>query len=240
MTVGAHPDDAAIFWGGTIAKSVDEGWRVISVIVDRGAGAPVSSGLEGADLARVRAEELVREASRLKAELVHLSLGGLQDPEHQRSAREDLERVLAEALPQRVITHHLEDKHPTHVLCARLTLQALARRARNGETAPEIWLADGWDPVSSPDVYVDVTPYFNTKLAAIAQHSSQLFDSSYIVGSLGLALYRASFAETHAVSDPKRVFAEAFRTLSPRELQRFAEEGELAQATEAAAAPLGG
>lgn len=225
VTVGAHPDDASIFWGGSIAKSVDEGWRVISVILDQGARSPVSYDISTSELIQRRAEELQRESQRLRVELVHLQLSDLRHEDNQAKVRQHLTRLFDEVRPIRIITHHINDKHMSHAICAQLTIRSLLELTdMNTGWQPEVWMADGWEPVRQPNVYVDITPYFNIKLAAIAQHSSQLFDSSYLLGAMGLSMYRASFAESHKVSDPRRIFVEAFRSLSLHELHELDKE----------------
>ena len=52
MVLHAHPDDEAIFTGGTIVRAVEAGWRVVLVLAtdgDRGAGSGRSPGDIGAD-----------------------------------------------------------------------------------------------------------------------------------------------------------------------------------------------
>lgn len=218
VTIAAHPDDCSIFWGGTVAKHVAEGWRVISVTVDDGRGSPHSFEMSAEELVRVRADEVRRESLRLGAEHVHFGLPGLKTPATRAECHRRLVELLGAARPARVITHHLADKHPTHQLVARAVCQALVAV----EQWPEVWCADGWEPVHEPDVRVDVTPWMNLKMAAVGQHSSQLFDTPYVMGAWGLALYRAGFAASHEVTDPACVFAEAFRTLSPAELRAAA------------------
>ena len=59
----AHPDDEAIFTGGTIARLASDGRRVVLVVATGGEhGAPTSAAAVGVDLARQRAEETWRAA----------------------------------------------------------------------------------------------------------------------------------------------------------------------------------
>lgn len=54
----AHPDDEAIFTGGTMAKLAIAGWRVVLVVATGGElGLPVSAGGAGPDLRSRRLEE---------------------------------------------------------------------------------------------------------------------------------------------------------------------------------------
>ncbi|MBI2302201.1 MAG: PIG-L family deacetylase [Armatimonadetes bacterium] len=215
VTVGAHPDDASIFWGGTIAHHVAEGWHVISVIVDEGRGSPHTFEMSGDELVAQRAAELRWESLRLGARLEHLSLPGVKTPETRARCLKRLVEIVLAARPERVITHNLNDSHGTHVMCAKLILKALVTAAAQAGDyeLPDVWEADGWEPVHYPNHRVDITRYMNIKMAAIAQHGTQIFDTPYLMGAWGLCLYRAGFASAHEVTDPACVFAEAFRTI---------------------------
>ena len=68
MVVGAHPDDVEIACGGTIAKLVDQGYRVGIVDLTDGEPTPLSAGPE------VRLEEARRAAEVLGASRVTLEL----------------------------------------------------------------------------------------------------------------------------------------------------------------------
>jgi len=64
VALHAHPDDEAIFTGGTIVRAVEAGWRVVLIVAtDGGNGAPVPGG--GTDLAGHRRAETLNAASEL-------------------------------------------------------------------------------------------------------------------------------------------------------------------------------
>jgi LmbE family N-acetylglucosaminyl deacetylase len=224
VTIGAHPDDASIFWGGTIAKHVADGWQVTSVTVDEGRGSPHSFEMTPDELVAARAVELRWEAQRLGAANEHLAMPGVKTPETRQAALDKLVAIVQRERPARVICHHLEDSHGTHVACSRLALAAVAQVFAEAAEAdwPEVWQADGWEPVHYPDVRVDVTAYMNIKMGAISQHGTQIFDTPYVMGAWGLCLYRAGFASALEVTDPACVFAEAFRTLTPAAVREVA------------------
>lgn len=224
LSVGAHPDDASIFWGGTLARYAAEGWRTVSVIVDEGRGSPHSFEMSGDELVAQRAVELQWESSRLGAELHHLRMAGVKTPENRAIALTRLVEILLDVRPELVICHNLEDSHGTHVACARLTLKALVTAHDQDPTfaIPEVWQADGWEPVHYPDKRVDVTAYMNVKMAAISQHGTQIYDTPYVMGAWGLCLYRAGFASSHEVTDPACVFAEAFRVITAADVPAVA------------------
>ena len=217
LSVAAHPDDASIFFGGTIAKHSGEGWTAVSVTVDEGRGSPHSFAMTDDELSAVRHRELTWESLRLGARMEHFALPGVKTPATRQDCVDRLVALLLETRPDRVITHHLADSHGTHVMVGKLALKALALAAVRDASfvMPEVWCGDGWEPVHYPDVRVDVTPYMNIKMAAISQHGSQIFDTPYVMGAWGLCLYRAGFASAHEVTDPACVFAEAYRRIAP-------------------------
>jgi LmbE family N-acetylglucosaminyl deacetylase len=64
VALHAHPDDEAIFTGGTIVRAVEAGWRVVLVVAtDGGRGAAVRGG--GSDLASHRRAETLDAAAEL-------------------------------------------------------------------------------------------------------------------------------------------------------------------------------
>jgi len=75
VTVHAHPDDEAIFTGGTIVRAVEAGWRVVLVVAtdgDRGTG----KGVTRAELASRRRAETRQAAAVLGIErIVFLGYG---------------------------------------------------------------------------------------------------------------------------------------------------------------------
>ncbi|MBI5832097.1 MAG: PIG-L family deacetylase [Armatimonadetes bacterium] len=220
LTIAAHPDDASLFWGGTLARLVDEGWQAVSVTVDDGRGAPHSFEMDADTLADTRHRELAWESQRLGATMAHLQLQGVKTTESRDRCHAELVRLILEHRPERVIIHNLNDSHATHVMVAKLSLRALvaAHVADAGYALPEVWQADGWEPVHYPDLRIDVTRYMNIKMPAVAMHGSQVFDTPYLMGAWGLALYRAGFAASHEVTDPGVLFAEAFRRIAPENL----------------------
>jgi LmbE family N-acetylglucosaminyl deacetylase len=79
----AHPDDEALFTGGTLARCSAEGHRVVLVVATSGERGLTGSAGAGGDLGAVRAAELDRAALALGvARVVNLGYGdsGLNEP----------------------------------------------------------------------------------------------------------------------------------------------------------------
>ena len=106
VVVLAHPDDEALACGGTLARAVDAGARVILVCASRGEAGSVSDPAlaSGGDLASARARELTASACRLGAtEVVQLAHpdGCLRWTD---GLDEDISAVLERCSPDAVIT----------------------------------------------------------------------------------------------------------------------------------------
>jgi LmbE family N-acetylglucosaminyl deacetylase len=84
VTFHAHPDDEAIFTGGTVAMAVEAGWRVVLVVATSGEQGATPDWLTG-DLATVRRAETVESARLLGIDRVEFL--GYRDSgaDHQRT-----------------------------------------------------------------------------------------------------------------------------------------------------------
>lgn len=64
VALHAHPDDEAIFTGGTIVRAVERGWRVVLIVATDG-GRGTSIGCDGTDLGMHRRSETLAAAEAL-------------------------------------------------------------------------------------------------------------------------------------------------------------------------------
>jgi LmbE family N-acetylglucosaminyl deacetylase len=187
LVIVAHPDDAELFAGGTIARFADEGWTVLYVIAT--AGDKGSFELASYALATVREEEARRAAEIVGVKEVVLlghadgELGDLPPG----VLRERFMRLIRQRKPSVLITWDPfapYETHPDHRAVALAAAEA-AEFAPLPLYHPE-HLADGLEPHYVTDKYffakhpvdvnrvVDITPYIEKKLAALACHASQM------------------------------------------------------------------
>jgi len=164
LTVLAHPDDAEIWAGGTLARHVGEGDEALICSL---AGEPGS----------LRANEAGEGAQVLGAEVTVLG----QTDRHM-LLTDDLVQALAALLadyrPAIIVTHWEQDSHPDHVLANAATRAAIVAASGLSQDlemvlACDTYLSSGRDGMFTPEVYVDVSDVWETKLAAIRQHASQ-------------------------------------------------------------------
>ena len=190
IVVTPHPDDAEIGCGGTIARWIREGTRVLYVLCtngDKGSGDP---DMTSQRLAEIREREQAEAAEALGVEeVVYLRYpdGGLEDTSEFRG---HLVRAIRRFRPQTALcpdpfrtSFYL---HRDHRICGQVTMDAVFPYARDRLHYPE-HEAEGLEPykvadvlfwgTETPDTYVDVTDTIQAKIDALKKHASQLGDN---------------------------------------------------------------
>ena len=184
LAIAAHPDDAELTCGGTLALAVKQGYHV--GIIDLVAG---EAGTRGS--AQKRAEEAALAARALG---VHARANaGLQDA-HLHNTDENRRRVIAlirRFRPRTVILPFPIGRHPDHRIASELSRDACYLAGLEKYDAPGkahrphkvlYALAYREDPVK-PTFVVDVTPVFAAKMKAIRCYKSQ-FDGARNAGEI--------------------------------------------------------
>ena len=206
----AHPDDAELVMGGTLAAEARRGRRIALVDLTRG-----EAGSRGD--AATRAREAA-EAARILG-VVHRESLGLPDaqlaplPE----ARDRVVEALRRLRPRVVITQYWEQRHPDHSAAGRMVYDACfvaGLRAYRPDLGP------AWRPPkivyalsmteaaeAAPTFVVDITATWDTKLKAIRAFSSQF-----------------TRGETETVPLPFDRFQQAVETTARRHGQRIGVE----------------
>jgi bacillithiol biosynthesis deacetylase BshB1 len=174
LAIFAHPDDAELLCGGTLAKSADAGQRVGIPDLTRG-----EMGSQGTP--EVRAGEAEKAAGILGVTL-RRNLGmpdsRLENTEGNRLA---LAAALRELRPRVVVTHWKVGRHRDHRLTCELVrdacfLSALKKLDAPGEPfRPRVLAyATGFrEDADPPSFVVDVTDQMDRKLAAVMAYRSQ-------------------------------------------------------------------
>lgn len=193
MCIGAHPDDVEIGMGGTVAKLVREGARV--VIVDLTNGEPTPQGT-----VERRAVESARAAKVLGVERRTLSQPNryLFDTVE---ARTELAEVMREFKPRTIFIPYAEDAHPDHVAASAIAVAArfYAKFTRTDMTGdpffPERvyrYMAVHMRVVVEPSFIVDVTDDLPRKLEALAAYESQFSGNPANAGVIDLVAGQAA------------------------------------------------
>ena len=175
LVLGAHPDDAEIAMGGTLAKLVEQGWRV--ELCDLTDGEPTPRGSP-----EVRAAEAARAAEILGIHRrVTLTLPNryLLDTIDNRC---QVAEVIREARPDLLFVHYWEDAHPDHVQAAQLAEAArFYAKLTKTKLRGEPWyprrvihfVGSHYRLHLKPSFVLDVSAVYGRKLAAMEAYQSQ-------------------------------------------------------------------
>jgi N-acetylglucosamine malate deacetylase 1 len=205
MIISPHPDDESIGCGGTIQKHVAEGDIVQIELLT--SGEKGGHDLNEAEVGRIREEEAMAAASILAVghvEFYRQADGGLRIS---RPLVGRLAQRIRDCKPSTVYVPHAAEQHPDHRVVVRLLQRAL--RLSDLDDPPRVLAYEVWTPLQQLDEIVDITPYMETKLRAIAAYSSQTRAMNFAAAAQGLARYRG---EMHCW--PGGEFAEVFADLT--------------------------
>lgn len=154
LTVMAHPDDAELWAGGTLARHVASGGTATIAV-------PRRSPLRDA------------EAS-AGARRLGVCLHQLDSP-----TTDAIVELLRDTRPDVVITHPAEDIHPQHRAIAEALAHALPDAVIATGRPHRAYTCDGYNnldrhgrPLHLPTI-IDVTTTWATKIAALREHASQ-------------------------------------------------------------------
>ena len=180
LAFGAHPDDVELSASGTIAAHVAMGKKVGIIDLTRGElgtrGTPELRDKEAAASAKILGLS-VRENLRMRDGFFS------KDESHLIKVIE----MIRKYQPEIVLCNSEFDRHTDHGKAADLLHDACFLSGLiKIETIYQGKKQDAWRPkavyhyiqdyYAKPDIIVDITPYFETKLASIKAFSSQFYD----------------------------------------------------------------
>lgn len=174
LCFGAHSDDVEIGMGGTIAKYVQAGKKI--VIVDLTEASLSSNGT-----VETRIEEARKAAEVLgiyRRENLHLQDRGLLMTE--KKIQKVVESI-RKYRPKVIFSPYDVDRHPDHGACTQIVKEAIfssgIRRFLPDCPYPAVkvhkhytYMINGFH---KPNFYVDITDYMETKLQALKMYQSQ-------------------------------------------------------------------
>ncbi|VUX54988.1 conserved protein of unknown function [uncultured Woeseiaceae bacterium] len=177
LIVAAHPDDEVLGMGGTIAKAIDQGAKITVVFLGEGVSARFS-------IDEYESEEFKKQSSlRMEGAERALRLLGVEhyvfgsrlctqfDQYSRLSIVKEVERYIDEFRPDMLFTHNPIEVNIDHVITYEVV--ECACRPVNINSPSEIYTFEivcsgSWkfDTSFNPNVYVDVSDYFDSKLSA--------------------------------------------------------------------------
>jgi len=197
--------------GGTVAKLIDQGVSVVSLVATDGSGSTTLSSLEVKELVLVRQQE-AREVSEILGVqfFIPLPLNNVKSEKNKQHFKNDFKETVKRFKPEEIYIPHPDiDKHPTHQIVSKLVLDELKELSDNDNLQPQkIWCYEVWTPFSVYDRIEDISHYIDLKVRAIEAHRSQLEYKNYTEGMKGLNRYRAVFDERQGLTEME--YAEVF------------------------------
>ncbi len=191
LAIFAHPDDAEIACGATLAKLASAGRQVHLLILTNGDRGSQDPDLDRADLAGIRLRE--SEAGGAVLGLAGVTVLDVHDGEleNRPEIRARVVRVIRELRPARVVScdptawffQNRYYNHSDHRTAGEIALDAVFPGAGNPHYFAEhlseglgpwdvydVWL--GW--TNEPNHFEDVTGFVETKIEALRAHASQV------------------------------------------------------------------
>ncbi|MEK7352614.1 MAG: PIG-L deacetylase family protein [Nitrospirota bacterium] len=213
VIVSAHPDDMEIGMGGTVAKLAESMAVMTSVVITNGGRSSNPFTLTEQRMAEVRREEALRAAAVLGVkDVIFFDEPDAVEEINTASVTRRLVEILARLQPTEVYTLDEDlDRHPAHRLAGKLARESVLKAGI--VLSGGIWAYEIWGPFAIWDRLEYIDRYVAKKMAAIAEHRSQVATIPYGEGVLGLNRWRAVFADPKA-SAPAGQYAEAFRRIA--------------------------
>ncbi len=192
MVIMAHPDDPEFFCGGLVALWAKKGVQIEYLLLTNG-----NKGSDDPDMTPTRLKTIRQREQRAAADVLGVGeITFFDEPDGELTPslalRERVVRQLRRFRPDAVIapdptTFFWRNRinHTDHRAAGQIAADALFPAVGNRMYHPEL-LAEGLEPHTvphifiagtiQPDVFVDISAVFDTKVTAILQHRSQISD----------------------------------------------------------------
>jgi bacillithiol biosynthesis deacetylase BshB1 len=224
LVFGAHPDDAEIGMGGTIAKHTAAGEKVIMVdltLAELSSNGTVEIRQQEAEMAR----QILGVTERINLKFPDRGLSKDSDK------IKEISRLIRYYRPEVVCSPYEIDRHPDHGACTELVTEALFNAKIHkydvGEAIPAydvrqhyFYFINGW---ADPSVVVDISTQFPMKMEAIAAYGSQFGQSA---GSVATPLNQGYIdmvtnRDRYLGQKSGCIYAEGFIVRSPLTMDRL-------------------
>ena len=194
LIVLAHPDDPEFFCGASIAQWIKSGHEVIYCLLTCGDKGTKDRSLASEALCSIRQNEQKAAAAVLGVnDVIFLDYpDGYLLPNLE--LRRDITRIIRQVKPDILVTcdpttFYIGDSylnHPDHRVAGQAALDAVYPAARDHLTFLELWRDEELEPhivrelwicgTLEPNVTLDVTATWETKIQALYEHKTQIGD----------------------------------------------------------------
>ena len=162
LAVGAHPDDIEIFMYGILSIFSKRNDEITMIIATDGSAGSVTTNK---NLSEIRKKETI-EALKIFGIPIFLNYS-----DGELSIQPNITRTLKKHFdsiePDLIITHPPEDYHPDHRSLSNYV------KSSSGFKYPVLFCETLMGVNFNPNVYIDISNYFNHKAQAILKHKSQ-------------------------------------------------------------------
>jgi len=182
LAFGVHPDDVELSCSGTLLASISQGKKVGIIDLTRG-----ELGTRGsADTRDIEAANAAKILGVHHRENLHMADGFF---EHSQENLLKIIRVIRKFKPSIILANAIEDRHPDHGRSAKLVADAaFLAGLRKIETKDHTGnLQEAFRPTNvfhyiqdrllQPNFVVDITPFYETKMAAIRAYATQFHNT---------------------------------------------------------------
>jgi len=186
MVITPHPDDAEFGVAGTVARWTREEKDVIYVVCTNGDKGTSDGNMKPEELAKIREQEQLAAAKLLGVREVIFLRYPDQYLEDTHEFRKELVRLIRMYKPETVVTADPYRRyvwHRDHRITGQVTLDAVFPYARDSLSYPDL-LEQGLSPhrvsevllwgSEEPNYRSNITDTFDTKIAALRCHESQV------------------------------------------------------------------
>jgi LmbE family N-acetylglucosaminyl deacetylase len=191
MAIFAHPDDAEIAAGGTLARFAEAGRDVHLLVLTNGDRGSLDTRTDREELARIRAQEAEAAGRVLGVSTIRVLDTPDGELENSPAVRAAVVRAIRELRPAIVLScdptmwffSNRYINHADHRTAGAVAVDSVFPGAGNPQffseqldeglepwSVSELWL--GW--TTEANHYQDITGHLRTKLAAVAEHTSQV------------------------------------------------------------------
>jgi bacillithiol biosynthesis deacetylase BshB1 len=180
LVIGAHPDDAEIGCGGTIAHYKKKGKRVGILDLSNGEPTPYGTVEKRMEEAKV-ASEILNLDTRITLEMTNRYI------ENSIENRKKVSEIIRKHKPKIIITHPSEDWHPDHIACHQIVNSAKfqAKLTKTNSKYPEYYPKYVFyfdqshlkDKNRKLDFLIDISDSIEEKIKALKAYKSQFIDN---------------------------------------------------------------
>ena len=186
LVISPHPDDAEFGASGTVAKLVRQNKNVVYLVCTSGEKGTDNPHVKPEQLAKIREKEQMEAAAVLGVKNIFFLRYPDQELEETQEFRKDIVKYIRILRPELIITSDPYRRyvwHRDHRIVGRVVLDAIFPYSRDYFSYPDL-IEEGLQPhkvkevllwaSEQPNYFSDITDTYETKIAALCCHHSQI------------------------------------------------------------------